>query len=223
MWKDPVPARRRRLILGIETSCDETAAALVTRDGELARTSSPRRPSCTRASAASCPRSPRAGTSSSSRPSCARRSGRPTRRSRTSSAVAVTAGPGLIGALLVGVSAAKALAWARRLPLAPVDHLHGHVASLYLQPARRSSRRSSACSRAAGTRCCSTCASAAASRCSGRRSTTRPARRSTRARGCSGSATRAARRSTGSRARATPRRSTSRSRACPASTSPSRA
>jgi N6-L-threonylcarbamoyladenine synthase len=48
--------------------------------------------------------------------------------------VAVTQGPGLIGALLVGLSAAKALAWARGLPLAPVDHLHGHVASLYLEP-----------------------------------------------------------------------------------------
>ena len=49
-------------------------------------------------------------------------------------AVAVTEGPGLIGALLVGLSAAKAIAFARRLPLAPVDHLHGHVASLYLRP-----------------------------------------------------------------------------------------
>jgi N6-L-threonylcarbamoyladenine synthase len=41
--------------------------------------------------------------------------------------VAVTRGPGLIGALLVGVSSAKALAATRRLPLTPVDHLHGHV------------------------------------------------------------------------------------------------
>ncbi|HEX8649020.1 MAG TPA: tRNA (adenosine(37)-N6)-threonylcarbamoyltransferase complex transferase subunit TsaD [Thermoleophilaceae bacterium] len=41
--------------------------------------------------------------------------------------VAVTRGPGLIGALLVGVSTAKALAAARGLPLAPVDHLAGHV------------------------------------------------------------------------------------------------
>jgi N6-L-threonylcarbamoyladenine synthase len=46
--------------------------------------------------------------------------------------VAVTCGPGLIGALLVGLSAAKALAWGRRLPLVPVDHLRGHVASLSL-------------------------------------------------------------------------------------------
>jgi tRNA N6-adenosine threonylcarbamoyltransferase len=49
-------------------------------------------------------------------------------------AVAVTQGPGLIGALLVGLSAAKALAWGRGLPLIPVDHLHGHVGSLYLEP-----------------------------------------------------------------------------------------
>src|ERR687887_2845611 len=49
-------------------------------------------------------------------------------------AIAVTQGPGLIGALLVGLSAAKALAWANGLPLIPVNHLHGHVASLYVQP-----------------------------------------------------------------------------------------
>jgi N6-L-threonylcarbamoyladenine synthase len=48
--------------------------------------------------------------------------------------VAVTTGPGLIGALLVGLAAAKAIAWARGLPLVPVDHLHGHVASLFLEP-----------------------------------------------------------------------------------------
>jgi len=41
--------------------------------------------------------------------------------------IAVTRGPGLIGALLVGFSAAKAIAAARLLPLLPVDHLHGHV------------------------------------------------------------------------------------------------
>src|SRR3712207_2407242 len=46
--------------------------------------------------------------------------------------VAVTVRPGLIGALLVGVSAAKGLAYARRLPLIPVNHLEGHVAAAYL-------------------------------------------------------------------------------------------
>ncbi len=49
-------------------------------------------------------------------------------------AIAVTAGPGLIGALLVGVSTAKAIAAPRRLPLIPVDHLQGHVAANFLEP-----------------------------------------------------------------------------------------
>ncbi|HSR94559.1 MAG TPA: tRNA (adenosine(37)-N6)-threonylcarbamoyltransferase complex transferase subunit TsaD [Solirubrobacterales bacterium] len=48
--------------------------------------------------------------------------------------VAVTAGPGLIGALLVGLSTAKAIAAPRRLPLIPVDHLQGHVAANFLAP-----------------------------------------------------------------------------------------
>src|ERR687894_2563238 len=46
--------------------------------------------------------------------------------------VAVTVRPGLIGALLVGLSAAKGLAYARELPLTPVNHLEGHVAAAYL-------------------------------------------------------------------------------------------
>jgi N6-L-threonylcarbamoyladenine synthase len=48
--------------------------------------------------------------------------------------VAATQGPGLVAALLVGFSAAKALAAARRLPFAPVDHLHGHIAASFLEP-----------------------------------------------------------------------------------------
>ncbi len=46
--------------------------------------------------------------------------------------VAVTAGPGLIGALLVGVRFAAAYAWARGVPLIAVDHLHGHLVSPFL-------------------------------------------------------------------------------------------
>jgi N6-L-threonylcarbamoyladenine synthase len=48
--------------------------------------------------------------------------------------IAVTQGPGLVGALLVGVATAKALAAARRLPFAPVDHLQGHVAANFVAP-----------------------------------------------------------------------------------------
>jgi len=46
--------------------------------------------------------------------------------------VAATQGPGLVGALLVGLSTAKGLAAARELPFAPVDHLQGHVAANFL-------------------------------------------------------------------------------------------
>ena len=47
-------------------------------------------------------------------------------------AIAVTYGPGLIGALLVGVTAAKALAASLNIPLIPVNHLKGHIAANYL-------------------------------------------------------------------------------------------
>ncbi len=46
--------------------------------------------------------------------------------------VAVTRGPGLIGSLLVGLCAAKALAFVRRLPLVGINHLEGHVAAIFL-------------------------------------------------------------------------------------------
>jgi N6-L-threonylcarbamoyladenine synthase len=48
--------------------------------------------------------------------------------------VAATSGPGLIGALLVGLSTAKALAGAHQIPFVAVDHLHGHVAANFVEP-----------------------------------------------------------------------------------------
>ena len=51
--------------------------------------------------------------------------------------VAATAGPGLIGALLVGLSAGKALAFARGIPLVGVNHLEGHLFSAFLRARRR--------------------------------------------------------------------------------------
>jgi len=122
------------VILGIETSCDETAAAVVTDDGRAL-----------------------SSIVSSQADLHARYGGvvpeiasrrhlelvTPVVREALAAAgtrldgierIAVTQGPGLVGALLVGLSAAKAIAWARGLPLTPVDHLEGHVASLYLEP-----------------------------------------------------------------------------------------
>ncbi len=47
--------------------------------------------------------------------------------------IAVTQGPGLVGSLLVGCSAAKALAWAHGTPLVGVNHLEGHIYSAFLE------------------------------------------------------------------------------------------
>jgi N6-L-threonylcarbamoyladenine synthase len=122
------------MILAIETSCDDTCAAVVTRAGEV-----------------------RGSIRSSQADLHARFGGVvPELASRRHlelavpvveaalaeagaalgdiETVAVTQGPGLIGALLVGLSTAKALAYARRLPLVPVDHLLGHIAALRLAP-----------------------------------------------------------------------------------------
>jgi len=118
-----------RVILGIETSCDETAAAVVTRDGEIV----------SNVVASQAALHARFG---GVVPEVASRRHleliapviEEAIDGHSVEAIAVTNRPGLIGALLVGVSAAKALAWARRLPLVPVNHLHGHVASLYLKP-----------------------------------------------------------------------------------------
>jgi len=120
------------LILGIETSCDDTCAAVVTGAGEI-----------------------RSNVISSQGihdayggvvPEIASRHhlelanvvvDDALRRAQTTLAaidlVAVTQGPGLVGALLVGVCTAKAIAAARGLPLVGVDHLQGHVAANFLR------------------------------------------------------------------------------------------
>jgi tRNA N6-adenosine threonylcarbamoyltransferase len=122
------------MILGIETSCDETAASVVDGDGVVL--------SSVVASQANL--HTRYG---GVVPELASRRHlelvSPVIRAALEDAavgldeigrVGVTQGPGLVGALLVGLSAAKAVAWAGGLPLVPVDHLRGHVATLYLAP-----------------------------------------------------------------------------------------
>jgi len=120
------------LVLALETSCDDTCAAVITSDGEL-----------------------RANVISSQGihdayggvvPEIAARHHLELANAAVDDAlrragatlddvglVAVTQGPGLVGALLVGVATAKGIAAARGLPLAPVDHLQGHVAANFLR------------------------------------------------------------------------------------------
>jgi N6-L-threonylcarbamoyladenine synthase len=120
--------------LGIETSCDETAAALVTSSGEIASSVVASQDELHAKFGGVVPEIASRRHLELVAPVIEQALGDAGATLDDVSTVAVTTWPGLIGALLVGVSAAKALAWARRLPLVPVNHLHGHVASLYLRP-----------------------------------------------------------------------------------------
>jgi N6-L-threonylcarbamoyladenine synthase len=122
------------LILGLETSCDETAAALVSEDGDILANVVSSQAELHARYGGVVPEVASRRHLELVTPVVREALGQAKASLDDIDRVAVTRGPGLIGALLVGLSAAKALAWALRLPLAPVDHLHGHVASLFLQP-----------------------------------------------------------------------------------------
>jgi len=120
------------VILALETSCDETAAALVGDDGEIHANVVASQADLHSRYGGVVPEVASRRHLELVVPVIREALGE--RSLDDVERVAVTRGPGLIGALLVGLQAAKALALARRLPLVPVDHLHGHVASLFLQP-----------------------------------------------------------------------------------------
>jgi N6-L-threonylcarbamoyladenine synthase len=122
------------LVLGVETSCDETAAGLVTADGRALANVVASQADLHARYGGVVPEVASRRHLELVAPVVAEALGEANVELEDVDGIAVTRGPGLIGALLVGLSAAKALAWSRRLPLVPVNHLHGHVASLYLQP-----------------------------------------------------------------------------------------
>ena len=212
MWRTPatrrgslddVPERAAAVILALETSCDDTCAAVITprRRDPLQRRLLPGHPRPLRRRRAGDRLAPPPRARQRRRRRRARSARAP--RSTTPSWSRSRRAPGLVGALLVGVATAKGLAAARRLPLAPVDHLQGHVAANYLAP--DPIEPPFLCLLASGghTLLARVTEHGAPRAARPRRSTTRPARRSTRARGCSASATRAARRSPSSRSTAT--------------------
>jgi N6-L-threonylcarbamoyladenine synthase len=125
------------IVLGIETSCDETAAAVVEETGDA------RRPWRLRSSVVASQIDihrewggivPELSARQHIRDICGVVE-RAWADAGTASfeAIAVTQGPGLVGSLLVGLSFAKSLAWARSVPLVPVHHLAGHIESLVLE------------------------------------------------------------------------------------------
>jgi N6-L-threonylcarbamoyladenine synthase len=127
------------LMLGIETSCDETAAAVVEEVDDAARPWRIR--SSVVASQVEIHREwggvvPELASRQHLRDICGvveRALQQASTALESLDAIAVTEGPGLVGSLLVGVAFAKSLALARQLPLVPVHHLAGHIESLFLE------------------------------------------------------------------------------------------
>ena len=125
------------IVLGIETSCDETAAAVVEETGD------PQHPWRIRSSVVASQVAihrewggivPELSARQHVRDICGVVSqALADSGAEAYDAIAVTQGPGLVGSLLVGLSFAKALAWARSVPLIPVHHLAGHIESLVLE------------------------------------------------------------------------------------------
>ena len=119
-------------ILGIETSCDETAAAVVA-DGRRVRSNVvATQIALHRAHGGVVPELAARGHVTAIIPVIEAAMGEAGVGRTSIDAVAVTVGPGLAGALLVGMNVAKALAYAWRLPLVPVNHLEAHLYANWL-------------------------------------------------------------------------------------------
>jgi N6-L-threonylcarbamoyladenine synthase len=121
------------MILAIETSCDDTCAALVSDDGRIAANVISSQEAHGRFGGVVPEVAARAHIELID-PVITEAFARAGAGIDDVDLVAATRGPGLVGALLVGFSLAKAIAAARELPFAPVDHLAGHIAAAYLQP-----------------------------------------------------------------------------------------
>jgi len=125
--------KKDRIILGIETSCDETAAAIVKNGTEILS-------NCVASQIESHKRFGGVVPEIASRHHTEQITVVIEEAFQTAGmtwedidAIAVTEGPGLVGALLVGVSAAKALAYAKQKPLVGVHHIAGHIYANRLQ------------------------------------------------------------------------------------------
>lgn len=119
-------------ILGIETSCDETAAAVVEDRSRILSSVVASQVDVHRRYGGVVPELASRHHVEAIGPVIAEALGRSGAGVEAIDAVAVTAGPGLVGSLLVGLAAAKAIAWRRGVPLLAVNHLEGHIRSPFL-------------------------------------------------------------------------------------------
>lgn len=129
----PHPVDEGTLVLGIETSCDETAAALVMGGNDVISSVVSSQIDLHADFGGVVPEVASRAHLESLNPVVARAIVEAGVDESRIDAVAVTVGPGLIGALLVGVSAAKALALAWEVPLVGVNHLEAHLYAGFLE------------------------------------------------------------------------------------------
>jgi N6-L-threonylcarbamoyladenine synthase len=120
-------------VLGIESSCDETAAAVVSRDGRVVSEAISSQVKIHAPYGGIVPELASRAHVTNIVPVIRQTLQRVDGGLDGVDAVAVTQGPGLVGALLVGLQAAKAIAWARSLPIVGVNHLVGHLLSVHLK------------------------------------------------------------------------------------------
>ena len=124
------------IVLGIESSCDETAAALVEDGRKILSSVVASQVEEHKIYGGVVPEIASRRHSEASVAVVQEALERGRKKLSQVDAIAVTYAPGLIGALLVGVNFAKGLSLATGLPLVPVHHLRGHIASGYLSDAR---------------------------------------------------------------------------------------
>jgi N6-L-threonylcarbamoyladenine synthase len=123
----------RVLVLGIESSCDETSAAVVADGREILSNLVASQDDVHRPFGGVVPELASRQHLAKIGPIVAGAVEQAGVRLEDLSAIAVTRGPGLVGSLLVGLSFAKSLAYARGIPLVAVDHLEGHIRAVYLE------------------------------------------------------------------------------------------
>jgi N6-L-threonylcarbamoyladenine synthase len=121
------------LVLGIETSCDETAAAVVDQDGRVLSDVVHSQVAVHRPYGGVVPELASRDHLRNAEPVIVKALGDAGVRMAELSGVAVTCRPGLTGALLVGVQIAQGLAWSAGKPIVGIDHLIGHICAAFLE------------------------------------------------------------------------------------------
>lgn len=121
------------IILGIETSCDETAAAVIKDDGKILSNIIASQISVHSKYGGVVPELASRKHVENILPVIRESLNKAQITLRDLDGIAVTKGPGLVGSLLVGISVAKAMAYALKIPFVGINHIQGHISAVFLE------------------------------------------------------------------------------------------